>query len=275
MALAWQGAYRRAKESWLERGGDFGQTSIPTGESGMLIHAMAQWKVERRGGGCAACEKVFTQGETIQSMLEVGGEGLLRQDYCVPCWKAGRAGEGLTSAGQALGEPDPDLEPEGALQKEGETAANDRFWWSSRHQEVVEKSVRMDMEVLEQLFDALSPRKEVRLLEIRYVVCLLLLRKRRLKVTRVVREQGSEAFLVKKPRRDELHRVEVYDFTPKRMESLRHELQALLDGAGADEDPQVQLDLAASFEEADDGASVAAEIEPGAEPSGPIPDEGT
>jgi hypothetical protein len=245
----------------------------------MLIHAMAQWKVERRGGGCAACEKEFTQGETIQSMLEVGGEGLLRRDFCGPCWKAGAAGEGLTSAGQALVEdaPGPDLEQEqeGAVLKEGETPANDRFWWSSRHQEVADKSVRMDMEVLEQLFDALSPRKEVRLLEIRYVVCLLMLRKRRLKVTRVVREQGSEAFLVKKPRRDELHRVEVYDFTPERMETLRHELQALLDGAGTDEDPQVLLDQAPSFEEVDDGASVEAEIEPGAEPSGPIPDEGT
>jgi hypothetical protein len=244
----------------------------------MLIHAMAQWKVERRGGGCAACEKVFTQGETIQSMLEVGGEGLLRQDFCLPCWKAGAAGEGLTSVGQASGKdgPGPDVEQEGAALKEGETSAHDRFWWSSRHQEVAEKSVRMDMEVLEQLFDALSPRKEIRLLEIRYVVCLLMLRKRRLKVTRVVREQGSEAFLVKKPRRDELYRVEVYDFTPERMETLRHELQALLDGAGTDEDPQLQLDLAPSFEEADDGASVEAEIEPGAEPSGgPIPDEGS
>jgi hypothetical protein len=238
----------------------------------MLIHAMAQWKVERRGGGCAACEKGFTQGETIQSMLEVGGEGLLRQDFCLPCWKAGAAGEGLTSVGQASG---LDVEQEVSALKEGETSAHDRFWWSSRHQEVAEKSVRMDMEVLEQLFDALSSRKEMRLLEIRYVVCLLMLRKRRLKVTRVVREQGSEAFLVKKPRRDELHRVEVYDFTPERMETLRHELQALLDGAGSDEDPQLQLDLAASFEEADDEASIEAEVESGAEPSGPIPDEGT
>lgn len=225
---------------------------------------MARWKVERRGGGCAACEKQFDSGETIQSLLDVTGEGLLRQDFCVSCWQAGEAGQGL---GPALGagpseadqsSPSPSSGEEDAQLPSATTessSSKDRFWWSSRHQEEDQRAVRMDMDVLGQLFDALAPRKEVRLQEIRYVVCLLLLRKRRLKVARVVREQGSEAFLVKKPRLDELHRVEVYDFTPERMESLRHELQALLDGAGTDDDPEDLLNQAEPVQIEEAGAS--------------------
>jgi len=218
----------------------------------MLTCPMAKWKVERRGGGCAACEKEFVHHETIQSVLEVAEQGLLREDFCVGCWQAGKAGDGL--GGELCAGHESSAEPGAMVTSEANSVVRpaagsspgsdfrERFWWSSRHQEVAEKAVRMDLEVLDQLFDALAPRKETRLQEIRYVVCLLLLRKRRLKVMRVVREQGSEAFLVKKPRLEELHRVEVFDFVPERMESLRHELQALLDGAGSELDPESLLD---------------------------------
>jgi hypothetical protein len=213
---------------------------------------MAKWKVERRGGGCAACKKEFVHHETIQSVLEVAEQGLLRQDFCAGCWQAGKAGEGL--GGELRAGHEGSVEPGAMVASEvgsvvrpavGSSPGSnfrERFWWSSRHQEVAEKAVRMDLEVLDQLFDSLAPCKETRLQEIRYVVCLLLLRKRRLKVMRVVREQGSEAFLVKKPRLEELHRVEVFDFVPERMESLRHELQALLDGAGSEHDTESLLD---------------------------------
>lgn len=211
----------------------------------MLTRVMAEWKVERRGGGCAACEKQFVTGEVIQSLLEVSGVGLLRQDYCVACWQEGQGSD------PPEGKPEPEAPQAEHASAAGKSA--DRFWWSSRYQEVEEKAVRMDLEVLDQLFDALAPRKETRLQEVRYVVCLLLLRKRRLKVMRVVREQGSEAFLVKKPRLEELHRVEVFDFVPERMESLRHELQALLDGAGSEQDPESLLDYGGPVHE--DGRS--------------------
>lgn len=191
---------------------------------------MSRWKVERRSGRCGSCERAFNDGELHLSVLELTPEGLQRRDACRACWHeeapaAAAAADEVPARGQDR--------PGGGILE--------RFWWSTRHQVEAEKAVKMDMEVLEQLFDALAGRGEERLAEIRYVVCLLLMRKRRVKLVRLVREQGKEAFLVKKPRREEQDRVAVYDFGPERMEGIRHELQALLDGAGEDVDPAALL----------------------------------
>jgi hypothetical protein len=199
---------------------------------------MSRWKVERRTGQCGRCERAFADGELHLSVLELTQEGLRRRDACRECWHR-EAPEGAPPRGQDR--------PGGEILE--------RFWWGTRHQAEPEKAVKMDMEVLEQLFDALAERGEERLAEIRYVICLLLMRKRRVKLVRLVREQGREAFLVKKPRREEQHRVAVFDFGPERMEGIRHELQALLDGAGEDVDPVAVLEAA--------DAELAAEAERG------------
>ena len=205
---------------------------------------MSRWKVERRTGHCGSCERGFADGELHLSVLELTQEGLRRRDACRECWHR-EAPEGAPPRGQDR--------PGGEILE--------RFWWGTRHQAEPEKAVKMDMEVLEQLFDALADRGEERLAEIRYVICLLLMRKRRVKLVRLVREQGREAFLVKKPRREEQHRVAVFDFGPERMEGIRHELQALLDGAGEDVDPVAVLEAAdaelADQEQRDEASSEA------------------
>jgi hypothetical protein len=65
----------------------------------------------------------------------------------------------------------------------------------------------------------------------RYVLCLILMRKRRLKLARVERGAEGEAMLVRRPRREESLRVFVFDFSPERLEELRHELLQVFEGA--------------------------------------------
>jgi hypothetical protein len=67
--------------------------------------------------------------------------------------------------------------------------------------------------------------------EMRYLLALLLLRKRRIKVDRILREPDGEAMLVHRPRRKESFRVYVFDFSPERMQALRADLVLLLEGA--------------------------------------------
>ena len=93
------------------------------------------------------------------------------------------------------------------------------------------RSLQLDMDSLERLFLELEGRPESRLRELRYVICLLLMRKRRVKVLKVERGSEGESFLVRRPRRDESLRVFVFDFDAERMEELRHDLQAIFDGA--------------------------------------------
>ncbi|MCP3916303.1 MAG: hypothetical protein GY711_12170 [bacterium] len=210
------------------------------------------WKIERRAGTCRACERAFEDGERHASFLEVGEEGLVRGDQCAACWVERTA--------------DAD---EGESEGNGPTTL---FWWFTHHLESGKKAVQLDLESLEQLFVQLEGRKEEPVRELRYVLCLLLMRKRRVKIERVVRSAEGESFQVKRPRREERFQVFVYDFTPERMAELRDELQAIFDGAESTEGLPVperpeEQGPAEADEEADgsadteDAASEAAESE--------------
>ena len=187
---------------------------------------MADWKFSRRRGACAACDRSFEDGERHVSTLRVTPEGLERGDVCRAWWDATPAsarGDECRRACQERAE-----ESEG-----GPTAGEDVFWWGTRHFAEQKRTVQLDLESLERLFLQLEGTDELRLQELRYVLCLILMRKRRLKVERVLRTADGEAFRVKRPRRDERLEVRVFDFSPERMAEIRTELQAIFDGAEA------------------------------------------
>jgi hypothetical protein len=71
------------------------------------------------------------------------------------------------------------------------------------------------------------------------------MRKRRVKIVRMTQENGGEAFIVRRPRRDEALVVFVYDFTAERMAELREELRALF---ASDDAP---LEMAAGLQPLD------------------------
>ena len=100
--------------------------------------------------------------------------------------------------------------------------------------------------MIERLFFQLEGRAEDKIRELRYLLCLMLMRKRRLKLVKVQRGKEGEAMLVRQPRRKQEWRVFVYDFEPERIEVLRGELASLLDGELEDGDED-------SFESAEDG----------------------
>jgi len=160
---------------------------------------MTDWSFRRRQGWCQACEKRFEEGERHASSLAVVGEALAREDVCSGCW-LGRAGR------------------------------DELFHWFTRHREG-KRGLQLDLGTLEALFVRLEGRAEPRVREMRYLLALLLLRKRRIKVDRILREAEGESMLVHRPRRKESLRVFVFDFTPERMQELRADLVLLLEGA--------------------------------------------
>lgn len=160
---------------------------------------MSDWKFRRRQGSCGACEKPFAEDERHASVLSIAGDELRRDDLCAACWQA---------------------RPE-----QGEL-----FFWFARHH-AGRRGLQLDLGTLEQLFLRLEGRAEPRVRELRYLLALLLLRKRRLRIDRVLREADGEALLVHRPRRQEALRVHVFDFTAERMAALRADLVQLLEGA--------------------------------------------
>ena len=138
----------------------------------------------------------------------VEGE-LVRQDHCLECWKV-----------REETERDEDAE---------------LFWWTTRHQPDKKATLALDLESLERLFLKLEGRTEQQICELRYVLSLLLMRKRRLKLERVVREGDREEMICSRPKREERYHVAVYDFSPDRIDELRTQLAEVFEGFDPEE----------------------------------------
>lgn len=178
--------------------------------------SVADWKFARRRDRCSRCESAFEEGGRHVSALLFAADALTREDLCEACWER--------------------REPGGEI-----------FHWYTRRQEV-RRGLSLDLPTLEQLFLHLAGRDEPRVLEIRYVLCLLLLRKRRLKLVRVVRDP-RETLVVRRPRREEALEIPVCDLPADRVGELQRELAAIFDGSG--ELPSQQEELPPRIPSAD------------------------
>jgi hypothetical protein len=161
---------------------------------------MSVWNLRRNRIACATCASTFDDGARYFSVLTTAAGELTRSDFCQRCWTARPSG-------------DVDL-----------------FWWRTRHAEKKHRGLSFNLEALEALFVALEGRTDKSVVELRFLLCLLLMRKRRLKVVRMTRGEGVDAFVVRRPRRQEEFAVILCDFTPERMAELREELRALFAG---------------------------------------------
>jgi hypothetical protein len=226
---------------------------------------MAKWQIGRHVPKCATCETEFKDGDRLYSLLQVSDDGLERQDLCVRCysdeavanavfwWRTRHQVEeqrGLKLDLEAIEALFLALDPHRASQ--GTQAAED----GDEPNEAATRDATADQD--EHDSEAASavtassmasglPINE-RLLELRYLICLVLLRKRRLKVTKVARSYRGEVgefFLVKRPRRQEELAVRVFDFDADKIAALRADLQRIFEGA----DP---AELAAEEEPSDD-----------------------
>jgi len=159
---------------------------------------MSEWKFARRRDRCNVCELVFEEGTRHVSTLSLESEALAREDLCTACWEAqGRPGETF-------------------------------FWYTRISRD--RRGFRLDLPMLEQLFHRLEGRAEAGMIELRYVLCLLLMRKKRLKLVRITRDP-AEMMLVRRPRRDEGLQVLVRDLPAERIEELRGELAEIFEGS--------------------------------------------
>lgn len=161
------------------------------------------WKIREKEEGCAACKRPFGAGEEHFSILVVGADALGREDRCVACFEAAEETPGI--------------------------------FWRTRRQ-AAGRRLTVDFESIERLFLALEGRSEERLEELRYLLALLLVRKKRLKLVRVLRREQGEFLALRRPRRggEELE-ARVFDLTPERARELRDDLERIVEGAGAED----------------------------------------
>ena len=201
---------------------------------------MSEWAIDKRAGHCSACERAFEDDEAHSSLLHAADERLARADLCDAC----RSDERLA----------------GAL-----------FWWRTRHRGAG-GGPRLDLEAVEALFGSLAARGERNLAELRYLLALILLRKRRLKVVRVARRhegRDGEFFIVRRPRRKDELVVEVFDLDSERIGALRADLAAIFEGGDLGDVRVGEAGPEVDVQGADDGAPEGAEPGPSEGAEGP------
>lgn len=169
---------------------------------------MNEWKIHRRESGCSACGKTFEEGEALFSVLHLAEDALRREDRCGGCFH------------------DPGESAPGA--------PRDFLFWRTHHHSDPRARFAVDFEALSELFLALESRTEERLLELRYVVALLLLRKKRLKLVGLRRRADGEILSVRRPRQQEEFEVRVYDLDGERAQAIQADLGRLFEGASLD-----------------------------------------
>jgi hypothetical protein len=156
------------------------------------------WRIGRQRGQCAACARTFEAGEGHYSSLSAGADGFARADHCTGCFDTS-------------------------------SAATAPVWWRTHHQEQARR-LKLDLESLEALFFALEPRVEPEWIELRALLALLLLRKRRLKLERIARQGEQEWLVLRRPRRSEELLVRVVDLAPERQQALAQQLARVFEG---------------------------------------------
>ncbi len=158
------------------------------------------FKIGRRGGGCSVCAKALGPGTPASSALYRTGAGdasFERRDFCAACFEA----------------------PE----KRGDPFS----WWTAVVPQPEEKKALFDTgvarEFLKRLFQENAPERA----SLRYLLTLLLLRKKLVKVTDQFVRDGVEVMIANVPPDETAYEVSCLELDEAETTKLREELGRL------------------------------------------------
>ncbi|MFW5858319.1 MAG: hypothetical protein ACOCX4_10595 [Planctomycetota bacterium] len=162
---------------------------------------MTEWKVGRGARCCAATGRAFAPGEEYFSALVEAADGFQRLDYAVEAW-----------AGQ-------------------ETGRFFSFWKTRMPREEEEADARriVDTEVIYRFFRKLADTDTVEKQTFRYLLALILVRKRFLRLTDFVRRDGREYLLAWDRRAEEALEVLNPEATRETLAAAQRELGCIFD----------------------------------------------
>ncbi len=160
---------------------------------------MTEFEVARAGGRCFVTGRELQPGEVFYSALLDGVQGLERRDYSADAWSG---------------------PPEGTLC---------HFKTRLPSKETPKKTF-VDTEALVTFFERLAGTEDPLRRRFRFVLALMLLRKRVLKYERTIREGGDEYWEMRLMRDRSLHRVLNPSLDDAQISELTAELSVILAG---------------------------------------------
>lgn len=161
------------------------------------------WQMPRRGEMCDMCRRSFDPGETIQAYLYESPEGYQRRDYCAGCQPP--------DAAFAVGS-----------------------WKTRRREPAAPKAPAFDREETYRLFEQLHDVDAPQQCRLRFVLGLLLWRKKVLRFDRSETRDGIETWHYTVPRTGDHHTVARPELDEQQLEQLGAQLERLLSGDTGD-----------------------------------------
>ena len=161
------------------------------------------WNIAKSERRCTNCGKEFAEEEQYYSALYDTGADFERRDFCVGCWTA----ENTPHRNEAFS-----------------------FWKTEVPRPDEPRKVFVDDNVIFDFFQRLATEEGQPVKRnFRYILGLMLMRKKKLKFKDVVRENGKEYLVLRRSRTKEEHRVLNPQLTDEETEQVRSELTQILE----------------------------------------------
>jgi hypothetical protein len=158
---------------------------------------MEDWKLPSAVERCSSCTAELQPGQPVTSVIRLAAAGPGRQDLCATC-------------GQAVG---------------GEAEV---FFWRRQRPESTTRTAIVDNTMLRELFSRLLLRPGELYARLSYLVALVLIRKRHLRLSGFERRGGREVMVVTRGAGEPAVDVPAPHLTPEDMVEVRAHLNRLL-----------------------------------------------
>jgi len=158
---------------------------------------MEQWEVKQPLGRCCGTGKDINPGEQYFAALVETQQGLQRQDFCAEYWQQNR----------------PDVFC---------------YWKTTLPHPDRKKQIFVNNEMLMAFFERLANESEPEKLNFRFVLTLILMRKRRLKYDSTTFESGSEIWRLKVAGENRFVQVTNPQLSEEQIEQLSSQLSEIL-----------------------------------------------
>jgi len=159
---------------------------------------MADWEIKKTLGQCFGTETPFEIGQEYYAALVEAEEGLERRDYSIDYWNA----------------------------KHPQVFC---FWKSRMANPEQKKKLFVDDEMLMAFFDRLAEETEPEKVNFRFVLTLILMRKRRLKYeSRTLDETGNEVWTLRVTGQDRFEKVVNPNLAEDQIEQLSGQMGQIL-----------------------------------------------
>jgi hypothetical protein len=171
------------------------------------------WRIERMRDRCLSCEKPFEHDQRVVSVVDADTEKIVRRDLCEKCAPRGDA----TS-----------------------------LWWETRFQQTTKKK-KVDFNRLLRIFEAWQKTPPPGQESLLYLIALLLVRKRFLKMVDLVNEGGVECLRLRRPGlTEQWYMTPAPLLTAADLPALRAKLEELIDGSFEEEEMPPSADPSAA-----------------------------